>query len=140
MTSLAPSIWAPTRTANWNRCQRQLWTKYQQSLLQSLGEKIKQRSLLSGSLWRIASDHLNTFLGEHSLSTPAYALGLAAVFAIGAGAIFLLRPSSGAPALEQGAPNSPAMNRKPSVAVEGPASVVQEPVETQQVSFEKPSP
>ncbi len=111
---------------------------YSKKLLESLHQR--QRSeLLRGSLWRIASERLNTFLGEHSISTPAYALGLAAVFAMGVGAIFLLRPSTGAPALAQGAPNSPALARKPPVAVDAPTSVVQEPVETQQVSFEKPA-
>ena len=96
---------------------------YPQKLLESLHER--QRSvLLQKSLWRIAGERLGTYLSEHSLSTPAYALGLAAAFAVGMAAIMLLKPAVGGPAVAHQKGSSPA-----------PFSP---PVETQVVNFEKP--
>lgn len=97
---------------------------YSQKLLQALHER-QRAVLLQRSLWRIAGERLGTFLSEHSLSTPAYALGLAAAFALGLAAIFLVKPGSG----------GPAMARQPATA---PASL-SPPVETQQVNFEAPA-
>ena len=96
---------------------------YTQKLLESLHER--QRSvLLQKSLWRIAGERLATYLSEHSLSTRAYALGLAAAFAIGLGAIMLLKPAAGGPAMAQQKGSAP--------------SPLSAPVETQAVNFEKP--
>jgi hypothetical protein len=97
---------------------------YPRQLLESLHER--QRSvLLQKSLWRIAGERIGTYLSEHSLSTPAYALGLAAVFAVGLAAIVLLKPAAGGSfaAHQKGSPPSP----------------VSPPVETQVVNFEKPT-
>ena len=99
---------------------------YSQQLLGALQER--QRSvLLQKPLWRIAGERLGTFLSEHSLSAPAYALGLAAVFAIGLAAIALLKPSVGGPAVA---------HQKGSAGSANPP--MSPPVETQVVNFENP--
>ena len=95
---------------------------YSEKLLRTLHER--QRSiLLQKSLWRLAVERLGTFLSEHSLSTPRYALGWAAIFAVGLAAILLLRPQSG----------SPPLARQPASAV---APMLQPPVDAQQVNFQ----
>lgn len=96
---------------------------YSQKLLRSLHER-QRAVLLQKSLWRLAAERLNLRLSEHSISTPAYALAMAAVFAVGLAAIFLLKPNMGAPAMA---------NQK------GTASPMSPPVETQMVNFEKPA-
>ena len=106
------------------RAKVELPADYPQKLLESLHER--QRSvLLQKSLWRIAGERLGTYLSEHSLSTPAYALGLAAAFAVGLAAIMLLKPAAGGPVMahQKGGALSPSSP----------------PVETQAVNFEKPS-
>ncbi len=71
---------------------------YTEKLLRNLHQR--QRSeLLQRSLWQIARERLSTFWGEHSLSTPTFALSLAAVFALGLAAIFLLKPSQDTPVM-----------------------------------------
>lgn len=67
---------------------------YTEALLKSLHAR-QRAELLKQSLWRIGYDRLSTFLSEHSLSTPRYALGLAAIVAFFIGIIALLKPSSG---------------------------------------------
>lgn len=97
---------------------------YPEKLLESLHER-QRAVLLQKPLWRIAAERLGTFLSEHSLSTPAYAVGLAAVFALGLAAIFLIKPATGGPAIA-----------RQKTAIPAPLSP---PVETQTVSFEKPA-
>ena len=94
---------------------------YSEKLLRTLHEK-QRAVLLQKSLWRIAGERLHTFLGEHSLSTPKYALSWAAIFAVGLAAILLLRPQGG----------SPPLARQPS-AVTSPAQL---PVDAQPVNFQ----
>ena len=94
---------------------------YSEKLLQSLHEK-QRAVLLQKSLWRIEGERLSTFLGEHSLSTPRFALGWAAIFAAGLAAILLLRPQSG----------SPPLARQPSSAI----APMQPPVDAQPVNFQ----
>lgn len=97
---------------------------YEQKLLESLHER--QRSvLLQRSLWQIAVERLETYLSEHSLSTPGYVLGLAAAFAMGLAAIVLLKPAPGGPVMAQKKGGAP--------------STMSPPVETQAVNYEKPS-
>ena len=67
---------------------------YANQLVKSLHER-QRRELLSQPLWRIGFDRVSTFLSEHSLSTPRYALGLAALVAFFLGVIALLKPSPG---------------------------------------------
>jgi hypothetical protein len=105
------------------RAKVEMPAEYPQKLLESLHER--QRSvLLQKPLWRIACERLETFLSEHSLSTPAYALGVAAVLAVGLAAIALLKPApSGSVMAHQKGGVPPSMSA---------------PVETQAVNFEKP--
>ena len=94
---------------------------YPKELLHSLHER-QRAVLLQRSLWRIAAERFGTFVSEHSLSTPTYALGLAAAFALGLAAIFLLKPIPGGPAIAKQPSSAP-----PSMSA---------PVETQHVNFE----
>ncbi len=55
---------------------------YPAQLLQQLHQR-QRTELLHQSIWRIAVDRGGTFLSEHSLSTPKYALALAALVALG---------------------------------------------------------
>lgn len=104
------------------RARVELPADYSQKLLQALHEK--QRSvLLQKSLWRIAGERFKTYWGEHSLSTPAFALGWAAIFAAGLAAILLFRPPGGAPPVA----------RQPTVTSPTP---IQPPVEALPVTFE----
>ena len=67
---------------------------YTEQLLKQLHDQ--QRSeLLQRPIWRIAADRVSTFLSEHSLSTPKYALALAALVALCLGVIALLKPVAG---------------------------------------------
>jgi hypothetical protein len=97
---------------------------YAEKLLESLHER-QRAVLLQKPLWRIAAERLGTFLSEHSLSAPAYAVGLAAVFALGLAAISLIKPAAGGPAMARQKTSAP--------------TPLSPPVETQTVSFEKPS-
>jgi len=103
------------------RAEVKLPADYSQKLLQILHEK-QRAVLLQKSLWRLAGERLSTFLGEHSLSTPKYALGWAAIFAAGLAAIILLRPQGG----------SPPLARQPSTGT----LPTQQPVDAQPVNFE----
>jgi hypothetical protein len=94
---------------------------YSQKLLHSLQER-QRAILLERSLWRIAAERLGTLVSEHSLSTPTYALALAAAFALGLAAISLLKPG----------PGGPSIAKQPAAA----PSSLSAPVETQQVNFE----
>jgi hypothetical protein len=97
---------------------------YTEQLLKQLHEQ--QRSeLLQRPVWRIASDRVSTFLSEHSLSTPRYALALAALVALCLGVIALLKPVAGGPAMA---------NQDKLPKSEDP---LRQRVEAQQVSFEK---
>ena len=64
---------------------------YSQNLLRALHEK-QRAVLLQKPLWKLALERFRTFWSEHSLSTPAYALGWAAIFAAGLAAILLFKP------------------------------------------------
>lgn len=97
---------------------------YTEQLLQQLHQR--QRSeLLQQSVWRLAADRVGTFLSEHSLSTPKYALALAALVALCLGVISLLKPVAGGAAMAK-------QDRAPKS--EDP---LRQRVETRQVSFEK---
>lgn len=97
---------------------------YTEGLLRELQHR-QRTELLRQSIWRIAADRLSTFLSEHSLSTPRYALALAALVALCLGVMTLLKPVAGGAA----------------VAKQDKSSRSDEPfrqrVEAQQVSFEK---
>ena len=97
---------------------------YTERLLQQLHHS-QRTELLRQSIWRIAADRISTFLSEHSLSTPRYALALAALVALCLGVMTLLKPVSGGPAVAK-------QDRNPSS--EDP---LRQRVEAQQVSFEK---
>jgi len=85
---------------------------YPQQLLRALHEK--QRSeLLQKSLWRLAGDRFKTYWSEHSVSTPVYALGWAAIFAIGLTTILLFKPAGNAPALTKDSPSAVSPMRPP---------------------------
>jgi hypothetical protein len=118
---------------------------YSESLLQRLHQR--QRSeMLQRSLFRIAADRIGTFWGEHSTSTGAYALSLAALLAVGSGVIFFFKPRfsgeySAASAAEIAAAGGRAKvqkntgNARPPAGEPSPARVSS--LETQQVSFGK---
>lgn len=99
---------------------------YTERLLENL-HKRQRSELLQRSLWRIATERLGTFLSEHSVSTPVYALSLAAVFLACLGAIFLFRPPASGPAITQ--TRSPVFSK--------PADAFQQPVDAQPVSYGK---
>lgn len=66
---------------------------YAKDLLQKLHQR--QRSeWLRQPLWRIAWERLETFLSEHSFSTPTYAVALSTLTLTGILAIWALRSSS----------------------------------------------
>jgi hypothetical protein len=97
---------------------------YTKHLLSELHQR--QRSeLLRRPLWRIAADRLSTFLSEHSLSTPKYALALAALVGLCLGVITLLKPVAGGGAIAK-------QDRVPKAE-----DLLRQKVEAQQVSFEK---
>jgi hypothetical protein len=97
---------------------------YTERLMQSLRER-QRAEFLRQPVWRIAADRLTTLLGEHSVSTPQYALGLAALVALGVGVIALFKPNAGSPAIAK-------QDRLPKSD-----EVFRPGVETRQVSFEK---
>lgn len=68
---------------------------YEAQLIQSLRDR-QRAELLRQPAWRIAFERLGTLLSEHSLSTPRYALCLAAVVAVCLGLIALFKPNGGA--------------------------------------------
>lgn len=105
------------------RAEVKLPADYSQTLLQALHQK--QRSvLLEKSLWKLAFERLRTYWGEHSLSTPAYALRWAAIFAVGLTAILLFRPAGNSPTMVRQTPNA--------------LSPLQPPVDALPVHFENP--
>ena len=97
---------------------------YPAQLLQQLHQR-QRTELLHQSIWRIAADRGGTFLSEHSLSTPKYALALAALVALCLGVIALLKPVAGG-----------AVTAKQDRALKSEDPLRQR-VEAQQVSFEK---
>jgi len=97
---------------------------YTEQLLQQLHHR-QRTELLHQSVWRIASDRVTTFLSEHSLSTPRYALGLAALVGLCGGVIALLKPVAGGAAMAK---------QDKAMKTEDP---LRQRVEAQQVSFEK---
>ena len=97
---------------------------YTEQLLQQLHHR-QRTELLHQSVWRIASDRIATFLSEHSLSTPRYALGLAALVGLCLGVIALLKPVTGGAAV---AKQERALKTEDSL---------RQKVDAQQVSFEK---
>jgi len=117
------------------RAQMKMPADYSQKLLRQL--HLRQREeLLHRSLWRIAADRLSTYLGEYSVSTPVYLSSLAALFAIGLGAIFWMRPS-GALSLRK---DDSVLARRlipvtTTVAPSKLSEILQTPVDAQQVSF-----
>ena len=97
---------------------------YTEQLLKQLHQR--QRSeVLHRPVWRIAADRVGTFLSEHSLSTPRYALVLAALVGLCLGIIALLKPVAGGAAMAK-------QDRAPKSD-----DPLRQRVETQQVSFEK---
>jgi hypothetical protein len=97
---------------------------YTERLLQQLHHR-QRTELLRLSIWRIAADRISTFLSEHSLSTPRYALALAALVALCLGVITLLKPVAGGAAVAK-------QDRSPRSD-----EPLRQRVEAQQVSFEK---
>jgi hypothetical protein len=93
---------------------------YEARLIQDLRER-QRAELLRQPAWRIAIERLGTFLSEHSLSTPRYALCLATLVAV----IALLKPSgaTGVMAKQERAPKAD--------------EVFREGVEARHVSYEK---
>jgi len=57
----------------------------------------QREELLRRSLWSIAMERMQTFFGEHSMSSPAYAGAMAAVLVAGVVAIGTVLPHSHAP-------------------------------------------
>jgi len=115
---------------------------YPQTLLAQLHRK-QREELLHRSLWRIAADRLGTHFGEHSISTPVYVLGLAALFALGLGIIFWLRPAAtgglhrdDASLTRHTNPATTESTNDPStINTVKPADLLQVPVDAQKVSF-----
>ena len=105
------------------RAKVELPADYSQKLLHALHEK-QRAVLLQKSLWRLAGERFKTYWGEHSISTPAFALGWAAIFAAGLAAILLFKPAG----------NSPTMVRQPATV----SPTMQPPVEALPVTFENP--
>lgn len=97
---------------------------YTGRLLQQLHHR-QRTELLRQSIWRIAVDRISTFLSEHSLSTPRYALALAALVALCLAVIALLKPVPGGPAVAK---------RDSTLRIDESFG---QRVEAQQVSFEK---
>ena len=97
---------------------------YEARLIQDLRER-QRAELLKQPAWRIAIERLGTFLSEHSLSTPRYALCLATLVAVCVGVIALLKPSgaTGVMAKQERAPKAD--------------EVFREGVEARHVSYEK---
>ncbi len=119
------------------RAQMQMPADYPQKLLKQL--HLRQREeLLHRSLWRIAADRLGTYLGEYSVSTPVYLASLAALFAIGLGAIFWIRPSGALNPRKDDSVLAQRLAPIPAATTTAPAKppgVLQVPVDTQPVSF-----
>jgi hypothetical protein len=97
---------------------------YTERLIQNLRER-QRAQLLRQPVWRIAADRFVTSLSEHSLSTPRYALGLAALVVLFIGVIALFKPNAGSPAIAK-------QDRIPKSD-----EVFRPGVEARQVSFEK---
>ena len=97
---------------------------YTERLLHQLHHR-QRTELLRQSIWRIAADRISTFLSEHSLSTPRYALALAAVVALCLGVMTLLKPVAGGAAVAKQDRNS------------RPDEPLRQRVDAQHVSFEK---
>jgi hypothetical protein len=97
---------------------------YTERLLEQLRHR-QRTELLRQSIWRISADRISTLLSEHSLSTPRYALALAALVALCLGVITLLKPVAGGAAVAKQDRN---------LRSEEPLG---QRVEAQQVSFEK---
>jgi len=117
------------------RAQTPMPADYPQRLVEQLHRR-QREDLLHRSLWRIASDRLGTFFGEHSVTTPVYLLSLAALFAIGLGVILWMRPAGGPAArLEDSALARRLPPARPEAPAANPAEILQVPVEAQQVSF-----
>jgi len=57
----------------------------------------QREELLRRSLWSIAMERMQTFFGEHSMSSPAYAGAMAAVLVAGVVTIGTVLPHSHAP-------------------------------------------
>ena len=106
------------------RADTQMPRDYPDRLLQNLRER-QRADLLKQPAWRIGFERLGTLLSEHSLSTPRYVLGLAALVAVCVGIIALLKPNGGAGvvAKQEKAPK--------------PEEIFRQRVETRHVSYEK---
>jgi hypothetical protein len=119
------------------RAKMQMPADYPQALLKQL--HLRQREeLLHRSLWRIAADRVSTYLGEYSVSTPVYLSSLAALFAIGLGAIFWIRPSGTLSLRKDDSVLAQRLTPIPATTTTAPSKspgVLQIPVDTQQVSF-----
>jgi hypothetical protein len=76
------------------RAGAQMPQNYEEKLIQELRDR-QRAEFLRQPAWRIAAERLGTFLSEHSLSTPRYALCLAALVAVCVGVIALLKPNAG---------------------------------------------
>lgn len=107
-----------------DRAQTKMPEGYTERLLKQLHQR-QRAEFLRQSVWRIAVDRIGTFLSEHSLSTPRYALALAALVAISIGVISLLKPVAGGAVMAK-------QDRAPKAQ-----DPLRQRVEAQQVSFEK---
>lgn len=85
---------------------------YAQHLLRSV-QRRQRSELLRQPLWRLIWDRLQTALGEHSLSTPAYAGALAGLTLVGLISIFSLGSASRSLSNGALARQSPASERSP---------------------------
>lgn len=107
------------------RADVQMPANYTHDLLRQLRER-QRAELLHRPLWRIARDRVEAFLSEQSISTPAYALALAALVALSLGAMALLRPTG----------NEPTMARQ-QISVPKSSEPLTAPIEAQHVSYGK---
>lgn len=114
---------------------------YEHTLLHNLRQR--QRSeMLRRSLWQIASDRMAAFWSEHSTSTAAYSLAMAALVTAGCGVIFFLKPRisgdyPGGTAVELARTGEPPAKFKASTPHQAASSEGNSSLETQQVSFGK---
>lgn len=106
------------------RAQAQMPRDYPEELIESLRDR-QRAEFLRQPAWRLGFERLSTLMSEHSLSTPRYALCLAALVAICVGIIALLKPNGGAGVIAK-------QEKTPK-----PEEVLRQGVEARHVSYEK---
>jgi hypothetical protein len=106
------------------RAKDQMPDGYTERLLRQLHQR-QRAELLNKSVWQIGMERISTFLSEHSLSTPRYALAIAAILAFFIGLIALVKPTGGDPVMAK---------QEKLRSQEDP---LRQRIEAQHVSFEK---